>query len=225
MLVPQEDPLGDVDAFALLGDPRRRRLYDYVVGQARAVGRDEAAAATEIPRQLAAYHLDKLAAAGLLDVTFARRNGRAGPGAGRPAKHYVRAQRTLAAQTPARDYAFVAHLLAEAADRAGPAHADTVVEIARERGRELGAELTSAGDLEAALAARGYEPRRDDEGAVRLHNCPFHAVAQAHAQLVCGANLAFVQGLLEGARDTDHVAELDPSAGRCCIAIRERRKT
>ena len=56
-------------AVALLDEPRRRRLYDYVSASDHAVGRDEAAAATDISRELAAFHLDRLARAGLLDTT------------------------------------------------------------------------------------------------------------------------------------------------------------
>ena len=42
--------------------------------------------AAGIGRTLAAYHLDRLAAEGLLTVTHQRRSGRTGPGAGRPAR-------------------------------------------------------------------------------------------------------------------------------------------
>lgn len=219
---PHPDPLGDVDAFAALGDERRRRLYDHVVAQRRPVGRDEAAEAVGIGRSLAAYHLDRLAVAGLLDVVFARPPGRTGPGAGRPAKQYVRAQGALAAQTPARDYAFVAQLLAETVGRAVPALREAARELAYEEGRRIGAAVASRSGLEAELAARGYEPHRDEDGALRLGNCPFHAVASTHPELVCGLNQAFVEGLLAGAGAGDQVAELDPCDGRCCVAIRGR---
>jgi predicted ArsR family transcriptional regulator len=218
----EEDPLGDVAAFASLGDERRRRLYDHVVAQRRPVGRDEAAEAVGIGRPLAAYHLDKLAEAGLLDVVFARPPGRSGPGAGRPAKQYIRAERALAAQAPARDYAFVAQLLADTVGRAGPGFVEAAREVAREQGRKLGTTLASRDDLEAELAARGYEPERDPDGALRLGNCPFHAVAATHPELVCGLNQAFLEGLLERVRDDDQLAELDPCAGRCCVTIRKR---
>jgi len=218
------DPLGDVAAFASLGDARRRRLYDYVVAQRRPVGRDEAAGALGLGRPLTAYHLDKLVEANLLDVVFSRPEGRSGPGAGRPAKRYVRPQRALVAHTPARDYAFVAGILAEAVDRGGPETADTARELAREQGRQLGAALASETELEAGLAARGYQPHRDRDGTLRLGNCPFHAVAATHRELVCSLNEALVGGLLEGAGATDQVAELDPCDGCCCVAIRPRQR-
>ena len=80
-----------LDRIALLAEPVRRRLYEFVVGQAGPVDRDAAANGAGIGRPLAAFHLDRLAEAGLLDVTYRRRSGRTGPGAGRPAKFYARA--------------------------------------------------------------------------------------------------------------------------------------
>ena len=74
-----------------LGDPLRRALYRYVVERGEPVSRDDAAAAAGISRPLAAYHLDRLVDDGLLEPRYRRRSGRQGPGAGRPAKHYVRA--------------------------------------------------------------------------------------------------------------------------------------
>ena len=51
-------------ALALLGDPTRRRLYDYVTARPQGAGRDEAASAVGISRMLAAIHLEKLLAGG-----------------------------------------------------------------------------------------------------------------------------------------------------------------
>jgi DNA-binding transcriptional ArsR family regulator len=76
------------------------------------MGRDEAAAAVGVSRALAAYHLDKLAEAGLLDTRFQRRTGRAGPGAGRPAKFYLRSRSPVEVALPARNYQLIAELLA-----------------------------------------------------------------------------------------------------------------
>jgi predicted ArsR family transcriptional regulator len=78
-----------------LGDPIRRALYRHVAGRGVPVSRDDAAQAVGISRPLAAYHLDKLIDDGLLEARYQRRGGRQGPGAGRPAKHYLRADRQL----------------------------------------------------------------------------------------------------------------------------------
>jgi predicted ArsR family transcriptional regulator len=51
---------------------------------------------------------------------------------------------------------------------------------------------------------------------VRLRNCPFHAVARAYPPLVCGLNLALLEGLVG---DAGHVARLNPAADGCCVTI------
>src|SRR5262245_41509680 len=107
-----DDPL---EALGVLGDANRRGAYDYVSAQGRPVGRDEVAGALGIGRPLAAYHLDRLADAGLLSVAYARRSGRTGPGAGRPAKLYERSGREVSMSVPPRDYGVAAQLLAKAA--------------------------------------------------------------------------------------------------------------
>jgi predicted ArsR family transcriptional regulator len=216
-----------------LGDPIRRALYRHVAERGVPVSRDEAAHAAGISRPLAAYHLDMLVDDGLLEPRYHRRSGRRGPGAGRPAKHYVRADRQLELSLPARDYAALAELLAHAveADPSGAAKA-ALHRAAAALGAELGTEAASRtgpdGDpdqvraaVRQALAARGYEPYDDPDGTIRLRNCPFDRIAAQHRELVCGANHAMLQAL------TDQVAGdpptvrtvLDPQPGRCCITL------
>jgi predicted ArsR family transcriptional regulator len=215
-----------------LGDPIRRVLYRYVAERGVPVSRDDAAQAAGISRPLAAYHLDKLIDDGLLEARYQRRSGRRGPGAGRPAKHYVRADRQLELSLPARDYAALAELLASAveADRSGAAKA-ALNRAAGNLGAELGTEAasrtTADGDpdqvlaaLREALAARGYEPYEEADGTIRLRNCPFDRIAAHHRDLVCGANHTMLQALtdrLDG--DPPVRAVLDPQPGRCCVAL------
>jgi DNA-binding transcriptional ArsR family regulator len=90
-----------LDALASLAAPVRPALYWCVAGREQGLGRDEAAVAVGISRKLAAYHLDKLAEAGLLEVRFERRSGRTGPGAGRPAGKDLPALRPPARGGPA----------------------------------------------------------------------------------------------------------------------------
>jgi predicted ArsR family transcriptional regulator len=56
----------------MLADPARRDLYEYVADAGREVGRAEAAGAVGVARTLAAFHLDKLVDAGLLEVAHRR---------------------------------------------------------------------------------------------------------------------------------------------------------
>jgi predicted ArsR family transcriptional regulator len=210
----------DIKRIATLDEPVRRRLYDFVRSQDQPVGRDDAAKAARIGRPLAAYHLDKLAEEGFLEISYARPEGRSGPGAGRPAKLYAPADSEVAATVPARDYELAADLFAEAAD-ADPSGrvSEAVREAARQRGRELG-KGGSRRALRSALAERGYEPFEDENGDIRLRNCPFHRLAGEHRDLVCGMNEAFLEGLLEGRGEDEATASLDPQPGRCCVVIR-----
>src|SRR5574340_288999 len=84
-----------IAGISTLDEPVRRDLYLYVAEREAAVGRDEAAEAVGVSRALAAFHLDKLVEAGLLEVEFRRLTGRSGPGAGLPAKLYRRSARQL----------------------------------------------------------------------------------------------------------------------------------
>jgi predicted ArsR family transcriptional regulator len=68
-------------AIALLADELRQRLYRFVAAQPDPVTRDQAAAAVGISRKLAAFHLDKLVSAGLLEATTPEpASRRPGPG-------------------------------------------------------------------------------------------------------------------------------------------------
>ncbi|GGN12064.1 helix-turn-helix transcriptional regulator [Streptomyces fuscichromogenes] len=215
--------MNDIDAIGALQDPVRRRLYEYVAAQGREVGRNEAAEATGVARTLAAHHLDRLAEAGLLDTGSRRLTGRSGPGAGRPAKVYTRARAERVVSLPARDYRTAAELLAEAAEQAGLDAG--LCAAARRRGEALRGSAAPCGDLGEAmeiLAARGYEPRLEEgagavAGAVRMRNCPFHAVAERFPPLVCGMNLALLEGLL-GA-DGPVRARMDARPGECCVVL------
>jgi predicted ArsR family transcriptional regulator len=228
----------DIDAIAVLQDPVRRRLYEYVAAQGREVGRNEAAEAAGVARTLAAHHLDKLAEAGLLESGSRRLTGRSGPGAGRPAKVYTRARVERAVSLPARDYRTAAELLAEAAEQAGLDAG--LCAAARRRGEALRGSAGPCGGLDEAmemLAARGYEPHLEgvedaeasrggehaeqEAGApapvVRMRNCPFHAVAERFPPLVCGMNLALLEGLL--GVDGPVRARMDARPGECCVVV------
>jgi predicted ArsR family transcriptional regulator len=212
-----------VRRLASLDEPIRRRLFDHVRRSPQPVGREEAAEAVGIGRSLAAYHLDKLAEEGLLVITYRRPGGRGGPGAGRPAKLYSAPEGEVSVSVPARDYEFVAHLLAEAAeaDRSGETKA-SLEAVATRTGRRLGEGLRGEPIVDA-LTKRGYEPLEDEAGVIRLENCPFHRLATHHRDLVCGMNQAYLDGLLEGLHREDLLATLEPEPGRCCVTIRPRR--
>ncbi|HEX2156941.1 MAG TPA: helix-turn-helix domain-containing protein, partial [Actinomycetes bacterium] len=97
-------PDRDLAAIGLLQDPVRRALYGHVAAAGGEVSRNQAAEAVGVQRGLAAFHLDKLVEAGLLEASFRRLGERRGPGAGRPAKLYRRASGEVAAILPPRTY-------------------------------------------------------------------------------------------------------------------------
>jgi predicted ArsR family transcriptional regulator len=211
----------DLVALGLLAEPARRRLYDWVTAQDRPVGREEAANALDITRSLATFHLDRLADAGLLDSGYRRLSGRVGPGAGRPARVYWRAERALQVSLPDRRYERLAHLFASALEGFDP-DAAPLREAAHQLGERLGAAEASGEPAErllAALVAGGYEPMTDEAGVIRLRNCPFDALADAHRPLVCGTNLALTRGLVDGTGGPAVTPALDYEPGRCCVAF------
>lgn len=227
-------------AIGLLDEPVRRRVYEWVVAAGRPVARDEVAAGVGIGRPLAAFHLDRLAAAGLLAVEYHRRTGRSGPGAGRPAKFYRRAAREVRVSLPERRYDLIAELLAEAVEAtATVVPPPELIAAAREAGRQVGTAARARpvtdghpvgatvpveplGELLPVLAAHGYEPSRVGDDALTLRNCPFDALVPRHRDLVCGTNLAFAEGLLEGLRIDGVAARLEPGTDRCCVLFEIR---
>ena len=213
MTAPDEIDDG-LATLAALTDGVRRAAYRVVLAAGAApVGRDEVAEALGVGRTLAAFHLDKLVDAGLLEVSFARRTGRTGPGAGRPAKLYRASAAEHAVSVPPRDYRTAAELLAESVERSG---ADTALfDVAREHGRR-----TPPGtDVHDLLTAHGYVPEETPAG-IRLNNCPFHRLAEQFPPLICGMNLAMITGLLDGyGAAAQWQATMDAVPGRCCVLV------
>jgi predicted ArsR family transcriptional regulator len=215
--------LSDVEVLSALGDATRRKLYEVVAQAGDPVGRDKAAALAGIARSLAAYHLDKLAEHGLLAVSYARPEGRSGPGAGRPAKLYRRADRDFVFLTPPRDYPLLAEILLRATEEAAdPELAAAIGRAARKVGEEIGRAARPAPPFDV-LRERGYAPFNSDERTLRFRNCPFHAAAAEHRGPVCGLNVLLVQGILQGLGTRGLKAVLEPGQAACCVAVRTTR--
>jgi len=202
----------DLGAVGSLSDPTRRRLYVFVSRSNEPIGRDEAADALGIPRQTAAYHLDRLAEEGLVDVEFLRRSGRTGPGAGRPAKLYKRTDRDHEVSLPPRRYGLAARILLDVVSRGAIKRKDLAAAAHR-----IGAELGEVG-LDQALRETGYDPIME-EGEIRFRNCPFHILKTQDQRTVCNLNLGLVEGMLEASGDR-RKAYLEPSKTYCCVRVR-----
>lgn len=201
----------DLEAVASLAEPIRRALYDHVAASSEPVSRDDAAEAVDVSRQVAAYHLDRLADDGLLDIEFRRLTGREGPGAGRPSKLYKRSDQVHEVSIPPRRYELAARILLDAA-REGHLDAEALASVARRTGEEMG----QVG-LEAALASTGYEPVTED-GETRFRNCPFHVLRDRDRETTCGLNLALVSGMVDGS-GAETAAVLAPEEGYCCVRL------
>jgi predicted ArsR family transcriptional regulator len=213
------DPADRLDALASLGDPVRRRLFRYVFDGAAPMSRDEVAAGTEVTRSTAAYHLEKLVEVGLLGVRFERRTGRRGPGAGRPTKLYLRPAASVAVSLPRREYELMAVLLAGAVEQDSTGTARRALyDAARAAGADL-ARTDGRRTAREVLAAAGYEPRIGPDG-IWLRNCPFERLAVEHRDLVCGASLALVEGVVDVAGEPGERAVLAPGPQRCCVLVR-----
>ena len=223
----------DLASLSSLDDPVRRRLYEVVTRQPGPVSRDEAASAAGIGRALAVYHLDKLVESGLLTASYQRPPGRSGPGAGHPAKLYARSDREFAVTVPPREYELAARLLVQAVEAdPGDRSRAALAEAARRLGTDLGSGFraaeagappgrpdTAERDVNELLTQQGYEPCHGGDGVIRLRNCPFHQVAEEHRDVVCGMNLALVEGLVAGLDADGWRPALDPQPGHCCVAL------
>ena len=220
-------PEDQVSSVASLDHPLTRAAYRLVMDGGR-TSRDEAASALQVPRSVAAFHLDKLVEAGLLRPHYERVSGRSGPGAGRPAKLYERSEREVDLSLPPRRYELAGAVLTDAVSRAtatGAAVADVLPTVASEAGRRLGEAAGEGGavGLLARLVECGYSPE-DRGGEIVLRNCPFHNLAERHRSLVCGMNLDLLAGVVSGAgADDDHRAELRPEPGYCCVRLLRRQ--
>jgi predicted ArsR family transcriptional regulator len=234
-----QDPAGagpdaggpDVEAVAVLADGVRRALYGYVRRAHRPVTREEAAADAGISTGLAAFHLDKLVAAGLLRSRYGTPGG--APRAGRRPKVYERADTHFRVSIPERRPDILAEILVDAVSGRRPdedARA-AALRVARRRGEDAGAAVRAAGNpgrlgpersvtlARSVLEGHGFEPDRPAPAQLRLLNCPFHPLAARSPELVCGINHAFVCGLLAGLRTSGVEAVLAPHPDRCCVEV------
>lgn len=221
-----------LETLAVLEEPLRRKLYLYVAGREEPVGRDEAARAAGVSRALAAFHLDKLVGAGLLEATFRRLSGRKGPGAGRPSKLYRRSSADFGVNLPPRRYELAAHVFARVLNKMGDAERrDLLHGAARDSGLRLAQEaavVSRRGQplsrAAHALTVCGYEPALAPDGELLLRNCPFDSLRKDCTQLTCGMNLALIEGLVTGLGLQEVQVRLAPREGHCCVALRAKRE-
>lgn len=219
---------------ATLEEETRRRIYLLVRARRAGVSRDEVATALGISRKLAAFHLEKLLAAGLLTARYARPPGRSGRGAGRTAKFYSLSDVEIEISLPERRYDLAGTLLVDAIQSEAPGESarDATLRVARERGVAMGSEVRNERRLrrpgpertlaaaENVLGRHGFEPYREEPSVVALRNCPFHSLAKRAPELVCEMNRSFLEGVIRGMGNQSVEAVLSCKPGDCCVTLR-----
>jgi predicted ArsR family transcriptional regulator len=223
-----------------IGRPELRATLLYVRGASEPVTADDAAAALGVHRAVARDRLEHLLRAGLLEARFARRSGRRGPGAGRPAKLYAAAPEPAALELPPRRLPLlVAHLIDElpgderesALRRAGARFGRDLARAARLRPRrrpETGLEAVCA-----AVRSLGFQAalQRVEGGTAVLETptCPLRPLVADRpeaAELDRGMWAGLVERGVRGIRAEDVLCEthacLDGSEP-CSVVIRFSR--
>jgi predicted ArsR family transcriptional regulator len=182
-----------VERLDAIGDGDLRDALLYVRGSAAPVTADEAAGALHVHRSVARGRLERLVRAGVLETSFARRSGRSGPGAGRPAKLYSAAPEAQALEFPPRHLpALVGRLLDEVP-------ADGREAALRAAGEDFGRQLARAADLRprarvkdglervcAAVRSLGFQATLDrvdaDTAVINTPTCPLRPLVMEHPE-------------------------------------------
>ncbi len=219
----------------VLSDDVRRDLYFHVRDAPAPISRDEAAELAGISRNLAAFHLEKLVAASLLQISSARRPLLR---RGRAPKLYYPADTEVTLSLPPRRYETIARVLIGAVHSGGDLVKGAVLAAAREHGRVIGESALQGartgrlgveraiGLVKPVLEEQGYEPelQRTDGAEVLLRNCPFHGVLADDQLLVCRINCEVIAGMLDGLGADVLEASLIPREKHCCVTLAARAR-
>jgi predicted ArsR family transcriptional regulator len=177
-----------------VGDRELRATLLFARTQPSPVTADEVAGAQGIHRNVARARLERLAEAGLLIRSFERRTGRAGPGAGRPAKTYRVAPELTAIEFPARRYEVLIGLIADALPAGTRRRRLHEVGIGFGRALAADARVRSAKTFEtgmrrvcAALGRLGYQAAVTDvtgeTAVITTPTCPLRPLVRAQPRL------------------------------------------
>lgn len=223
-----------------VGERSLRDALLYVRGSAEPVTADEAATALGVHRSVARNRLERLVRAGVLATSFARRSGRAGPGAGRPAKLYSPTPEAEALEFPPRRLpALVARLLDELPARGRE-------EALRDAGEEFGRDLARAAGLRpsprmrdglervcAAVRSLGFHAALDriygDTAVINTPTCPLRPVVTERpdaALIDRGMWAGLVESGVDGVRAESVECETHSCLeghDTCAVVIRLRR--
>lgn len=205
-----------------LGDPTRYDIFRFVAEAKGPVRVATLATYLGFNHNAVRQHLAKLTDAGLLTEE------RASPTTtGRPPLEYRLAPSAMGSWGAPGPYELLAIMLLDMADGDR-----SPLEAGIDAGRALGENCAAGADpldtLEAEMARRGFEPRRETRGGVTelvLERCPFLAAASAHPDVVCQIHRGLAAGILEGMGADVRVSDLHvhPPAEAGCRLQLERR--
>ena len=214
------------DAGPPLGQ-RRADVLDLLRTARSPVSVRDVAGRTGLHPNTARFHLDALVDAGL-----ATRAVRPRDAPGRPSMAYRAVDSTVAGR---REYRLLAEMLASLVAGVLPEPGEAAVEAGREWGRYITERPApfqrpdacgAVAELAATLQELGFAPEPPQtvadgsDGAgyeLRLRQCPFREVAEAHQEVVCQLHLGLMQGALDQMRAPVTADRLQPfaEAGLC----------
>lgn len=205
-----------------LGDPTRYDIFQFVAKAEGPVRVATLAAYLGFNHNAVRQHLAKLTQAGLLIEE------RASPTTtGRPPLEYRVAPTAMGSWGAPGPYELLALLLLDIAegDR-------SPLEVGADAGRTLGESCAPGADpadtLEAEMARRGFEPRRQTRGPVTelvLERCPFVAAASSHPDVVCQIHRGLAAGILDGMNADVQITDLvvhPPAEAGCRLRLEPR---
>jgi len=213
---------------ATLGDPTRRSIYLRVRASVEPLTATLVAKEFGIHPNVARHHLDRLTEEGYLEVTRRRPTGKAGPGAGRPAKCYTATDKEIDLQFPTRRLDILIDLLVRIVLRLAPGDGQQVaLEMGREFGRELAAGMaprttdlsTSLEVVATMMQAEGFEIIVDPSGVKLLtQHCPFGASKFEHPEMLCSLDRGIMAGIFDIVDPQRATAlEANLGAGHACV--------
>ncbi|WP_161631728.1 helix-turn-helix transcriptional regulator [Pseudonocardia asaccharolytica] len=187
---------------ALAGISRVRLLEALRAGD-RPLDARELAAVSGLHISTVRFHLEILSDAGLVKRHRERTRRR-----GRPRLLYVPASAGGETGSPPRGYEFLAAVLARYWGGSAEERARRAEQAGRAVAREQGLApppsghptvAESAATVSGLFAELGFDPEpaaAEGEWQIRLHACPFRAVAVEHPEVACSLHLGLLQGAL-----------------------------
>lgn len=176
-----------------LGDPTRYDIFRYVADASAPVRVATLVEQFGLNYNAVRQHLAKLTEAGLLTEE------RGAPTTGRPPLQYRVTPAAMGAWGAPGPYELLAVLLLDVAKGT-----HTPVEAGAVAGRRAVSRYEPGSEgldiLEAEMASRGFEPRREMRGKfveLVLDRCPFEAAACADPDIVCEVHRGIAEGILE----------------------------